>query len=138
MRQATKTTAPGRRIEGSDLESFLSGSTHVFVYESTPDNRRQTYIEWSYFRDDGRLVYVNTRWARDQNESQNNKWHVDGHRLCILNTHFSQDEKCYTIAVTANGRVQYFIDQPGDPADGLLTKVTDETYKGAPRDSVSR
>lgn len=128
MRQATKTTPVGRRIEGSDLQSFLSDKTHVFVYEKS--------IEWTHFRGDGRFVYLNTTWARDERGSENNTWRVDGRRLCILNTQFSQDEHCYTIAVTANGRVQYFIDQPGDPADGLLTKITTETYQGAPRDKV--
>ncbi len=137
MRQATKTTAAGRRIEGSELERFLSGRTHVFEYETTPDGRRGRYVEWSYFRADGRLVYLNTLWARDPNGSEKNRWHVDGQRLCILNTHMSQEEQCYTIAVTADERVQYFIDRRDDPADGLLTKVTTDAHEGAPRENAA-
>jgi len=133
MRQATKTTAAGRRIEGSELELFLRDKTHVFAYESTPDGRRERYIESTYFRADGRFVYLNTLWARDPNGSENDKWRVDGNRLCVVNTHMSQDEHCYTLAVNPDQRVQYFIDRPGDPSHGLLTKITTETYDGAPR-----
>jgi len=133
MREATKTTARGRSLEGAALQSFLSDRTHVFAYETTPDGRRDKYVEWNWFRADGRLVYLNTLWATDPEGSSNDKWSVDDRRVCILNTHFSQDEQCYAIAVTADGRVQYFISQPGDPADGLLTKVTNEVYEGAPR-----
>lgn len=138
MRAATNETPAGRRVMGSDLHALLNGRTHVFVYESTPDGRRERYVEWTHFRGDGRLVYLNTVWVRDESGSERNRWSVDGPRLCILNTHFSQDEQCYTIAVTADARVQYFIDRPGDPTDRLLTKVTTETYEGPPRDAASR
>ena len=32
--------------------------------------------------------------------------------------------RCYTIALKADGSVQYFVSQPGDSSDGLLTLET--------------
>ena len=42
----------------------------------------------------------------------------------------SEREQCYTIAVRPDGRVQYFIDDPGGDTNGLLTKIPDAVYDG--------
>src|SRR5262245_48233203 len=132
MREATRTTPAGRRVEGAALQQLLSGRTHVFIYGTTPDGRRQRYVEFTTFRAGGQFVYRNTLWAVDPNGRPDDHWRVDGKRLCILNSAFSQVEQCYTLAVRDDAQVQYFIDRPGDQTDGLLTKVTSEVHEGEP------
>jgi hypothetical protein len=61
---------------------------------------------------------VNTEWALNHDGNPDDHWRVDGPRLCVLNHALSQDEHCYTIAVTPDGRVQFYIDAPGDEFDG--------------------
>lgn len=130
MQAATRETARGADVAGDALTRAVSGRTHVFTYQVTPDGRRERYVESTYFRPDGRLVYRNTLWAMDPDGRDGDHWRVDGDRLCILNGGFSSDEQCYRLAVEADGRIQYYVAEPGHEADGLLTKVTDRVTDG--------
>jgi hypothetical protein len=59
-------------------------------------------------------------------------WQVDGERLCVLNGAFSADEHCYRLATQPDGRMHYYVADPGNEADRLLTKVTDRVIDGPP------
>lgn len=72
------------------------------------------------------------RIARSREGRAGDHWRIEGPRLCVLNGDFSPDEQCYRIAVLADGRVQYYIDAPGQEAHGLLTKVTSVILQGPP------
>lgn len=132
MRDATRSAPVGQRFAGKALTAQLSGKTHVFVYQTNPGGKKKRYVEQKYYRPDGRLVYVNTEGARAPDESESNYWRVEGDRLCAVNVVVSTEERCYTIAVQTNGKVQYFIAEQGSEYDGLLSLVTDEVRDGAP------
>ena len=132
MKTATAQTARGRAVEGEELRAMVNGKTHVFEYERGPGGRSGPYIEYSYFRPDGRFVYRNSLWALDPNGREEDAWRVDGGQLCILNTSFTSSEQCYSLAVTAAGKIQYYISQPGDDSDGLLTKIPTRVLDGPP------
>jgi hypothetical protein len=130
MRAATAGTARGRDVAGDELRGLVQGKTHESVYQQAPGGERKRYVERSYFAPDGRFVYLNSLWARDPAGRVGSRWSVDGPRLCVLNLDMSEREQCYTIAVRPDGRVQYFIDDPGSDTNGLLTKVPDAVYDG--------
>lgn len=132
MRSATQQTTRGTDVAGDALTRMVSGRTHVFEYGSAPGGRAERYVEYSYFRPDGRFVYRNTQWATNPDGRDGDYWRVDGPRLCVLNGSFSADEHCYRLAEQRDGRVQYYIAQPGDDADGLLTKITNRIVDGPP------
>ena len=132
MKAATQQTARGADVAGDALTRLVSGRTHVFVYQTSPGGRAERYVEYAYFRPDGHFVYRNSLWAKNPDGRDGDHWHVDGPRLCMLNAEFSSTEQCYRLAVRQDGRVQYYIDDPGSETDRLLTKVTDDVIEGAP------
>jgi hypothetical protein len=132
MRMATSQTARGADVAGDALTRLVSGRTHVFEYGTSPGGRAGRYVEYSYFRPDGRFVYRNTEWATDPQGRDGDHWRVDGARLCVLNGDFSSDEKCYRLAVQPDARVQYYIAETGADTDALLTKVTTRILDGPP------
>ena len=132
MKAATAEQARGRAIVGEELTALVSGKTHVFEYGSDPLGKRGRYVEYHYFRPDGRYVFLNTMLQSDPEGKPEDRWRVDGSRLCTINTWFSSDEHCFAIALLPNGRVQYYIDEPGDQTHGLLTKVTNAVQDSAP------
>ena len=132
MKAATHEIPRGTDAAGDALTRLVSGRTHVFVYSTSPTGRAERYVEWSYFRPDGRFVYRNNQWALDPDGRDGDHWRVDGNRLCVVNQAMTHDEQCYRLAVQAEGRVQYYVAAPGDETDGLLTKVTDAVTEGPP------
>jgi hypothetical protein len=138
MRAATAQTTVGRRLEGEALVAFLTDHTHVSVFDRTPSGQHKRYVEYRYYGPGGRFVYVNTEWAVNPEGNREDHWRVDGPRLCVLNHSLSQDEHCYTIAVAPDGRVQFFIDAPGEESDGLLTSIVSIVEEGPPRLDVPR
>jgi hypothetical protein len=132
MRAATQQTTRGTDVAGDALGKLVSGKTHVFEYGTAPGGRAERYVEYSYFRPDGRFVYRNTQWATAPDGRDGDHWRVDGPRLCVLNGSFSADEHCYRLARQSDGRVQYYVAEPGDETDGLLTKITNRIIDGPP------
>ena len=130
MRAATAQTAHGTDVAGDDLQRLVAGKTHESVYERTPSGERGRYVERSYFAPDGRFVYTNSTWARNPDGRDGARWRVGGPRLCILNPDMTSTEQCYTIAVLPDGRVQYFIDAPGEETHGLLTRIPTSVHDG--------
>lgn len=131
MRAATRTTPPGERLVGPELVAEVSGRAHLFVYERTPDGRRERYAEKLYFRADGRLVYTNTLWRLDPEGLPEDRWRLDADRLCFVNNSFERGvEHCFALARRRDGRLQYAYAEPGGEYDGLLTRVTDAVLEG--------
>ena len=130
MQAATARTTRGVDVAGEDLRRLVSGKTHESIFERTPSGERRRYVERSHFAPDGRFVYTNSTWARSPEGRDGARWRVDGPRLCIVNPDFTSTEQCYTIAVRPDGRVQYFIDEPGDETHGLLTKIPTTVHDG--------
>lgn len=131
MREATRTTPPGERLTGDALAGTVAGRAHLFVYESRPDGSRGRYVEKFYFRADGRLVYTNTTWRLDPEGLPEDRWRLDGDRLCYLNNSFERGvERCFALARRADGRLQYSFAEPGGEYDGLLTRVTSAVVAG--------
>jgi len=130
MRAATAQSERGTDVSGEDLRRLVADKTHESVYERTPSGEQQRYVERSYFGPDGRFIYTNSAWARDPGGREGAHWRVDGPRLCILNPDMTSTEQCFTIAVRPDGRVQYFIDAPGQETNGLLTKIPTAVYDG--------
>ena len=132
MQAATRETARGTNVAGDALVGLVSGRTHEFVYQVAPSGHAGRYVEWCYFRPDGRFVYRNNQWALDPDGRDGDHWRVDGDRLCVVNQAMTSQEQCYRVAVQAEGRVQYYVAAPGNETDGLLTKITDAVTEGPP------
>jgi hypothetical protein len=130
MRTATAQSSRGADVSGDDLRRLVAGKTHESVFERTPSGERRRYVERSYFAPDGRFVYTNSAWARSPGGRDGARWRVDGPRLCILNPDFTSEEQCYAVAIRPDGRVQYFIDAPGQETHGLLTKIPTAVHDG--------
>ena len=138
MRAATEQTPAGRLLEGDALRDFLQEKTRVSVFEMDPSGRRTRYVEYRYYAAGGRFVYMNNEWAIDPAGNPDDRWRVDGPRLCVLNHSLSQDEHCYGVAVAPDGAVQFYIDDPGSEYHGLLTSVVRVVYDGPPRPEPRR
>jgi hypothetical protein len=130
MKAATAQQGRGTDVVGEDLRRLVSGKTHESVFARTPSGQKQRYVERSYFSPDGRFIYTNSLWVRDPEGREGATWRVDGPRLCIVNPNFTSEEQCYTIAVRGDGRVQYFVAEPGAETDGLLTKIPTAVHEG--------
>lgn len=132
MRSATATTEKGKLMEGEALRRLVSGKTHSFIYQTTPTGKRERYVEKLYFEPNGHLVYRNNQWALSADGKKEDYWKASGERFCVLLQDMGRDEQCFTLALLANGRVQYYIHRPGNETHGLLTKVTDRVDDGLP------
>lgn len=133
LKAATAEQPSGRFVASTDLAPLVSGRTHVFEYVSDPQGNKNRYVEYQFFRPDGRFVFMNTTYMKDPEGKPEDHWRVDGDRLCIVNTYLTQEERCFRLAVLPNGRIQYYISSPGTEWDKLLTKVTDQVLEGAPK-----
>jgi drug/metabolite transporter superfamily protein YnfA len=132
MRAATRTTPAGAPLAADQLAAAVVGATHVFVYTMRPDRRPGRYVEWYYFAPGGQFVYLNTMWAGERSGHAENRWRLDGDRLCFVNAAMTPEERCFRLARRADGRLQYSFAMPGDAHDGLLTRVTDAELAGPP------
>lgn len=131
MKAATRQQARGTPVAGDALRALLAGRTHEFDYQQDPLGRAGRYVEYYHFQRDGRLVFRNPPMP-PSGAQESDRWRVDGDRLCVVTAWLTADERCFTLAVLPNGRVQYFVHRPGDETDGLLTKVTSATFDGPP------
>ena len=132
MKAATRQQARGEAVGGAALRVLLTGRTHEFDYQQDPLGRPGRYVEYYHFQRDSRLVFSNPPLSASPGAVNDDRWRVDGDRLCVVTAWLSPDERCFTLAVLPNGRVQYFVQEPGDQADGLLTKVTNAVFDGPP------
>lgn len=133
MKESTAQTPRGRDVKAEELEALVSGRTHIFIYGKTPSGGKGPYITYHYYRPDGQFVFLNTESESNFDGREGDHWRVDGNRLCVIRQWYSHEEGCFRLAVLPNGRVQYYIDDPGGDYHGLLTTITDEIQEGPPQ-----
>lgn len=133
MQAATQQTTRGQDLSGSALTAALAGKTLVDRYQRSPYGRAEPYVVQKHFASDGRFVVVDQPREYGALTNDQDRWRVDGPRLCIKGPPSQSEWKCYRMAVTSDGALQWFIDAPGTPSHGLLTIVTREILNGPPR-----
>lgn len=132
MRLATAQTVRGKAVAGEALRQLVSERTWVAHYEIFPDGAKGQYRTYEYFRQDGQFIWAHNWHYGEPRAVAGDRWRVDGERLCIVHRHFSHREKCYTVALDAEGVIQLYIDAPGTPDHALLTRRVRNTARGAP------
>ncbi|MCV2219566.1 hypothetical protein [Thauera sp. Sel9] len=134
MRLSTQQTPRGTDLVGDALAAALAGKTLVNRYPQAPGNKHGPYVVRRYFAPDGHFVFSDEpqimHWP--SSDDANHRWRVDGERLCIQGPPSPREWKCYRMARTGDGALQWFIDEPGDSFDGLITIVTREILDGSP------
>lgn len=133
MRTATQQTQRGTDLAGDTLRAALSGKTLVNRYELRPGGPRGAYVIRRHFAADGRYVVVDEPNVAGARSDDTHRWRVEGPQLCMKGPPWPAEWKCYRMARTAAGALQWFIDDPGSPYDRQLTIVTSEIMDGPPR-----
>jgi len=128
MQDATRQTPRGAPLAGPALLDAVAGRTHLFEYETRPNGERVRYVVTDFFARDGHLVHLD-HWAARKADPQD-AWRIDGGRLCERIAAYSTTERCFALALDAQGRIQYYVDAPGEPSHGLLTSVTSRVIDG--------
>lgn len=132
-RLSTQQTVRGRPVAGEELVNRVSERTWISEYQGFPNKEPGTHRTYDYFRKDGQFFWSDN-WIYNKFEVvAENRWRVDGPRLCVLNQHYSHIEKCYTAALDAQQGIQLYIDAPGEANHGLLTRTIRLTTQGAPQ-----
>lgn len=132
MRAATAQVARGQDLAGDSLRNVLVGRTWVVRYRSFPGGRQGDYTLYRHFEPDGRLRYIDNWLSPTGTVNDEDRWEVDGARLCLLQTRLSQTPSCYRVAQAAGAALQLYVDEPGVGYDGLLTSVISEFIDGPP------
>ncbi|HVT33475.1 MAG TPA: hypothetical protein VHE32_12555 [Rhodanobacteraceae bacterium] len=132
MRAATDATARGTDLIGDDLVAEVVGKTLVDRYDTRPDGEAGSYVMQRYFADGGRFVIVDSPAFESPMASDRDRWRVEREKLCIQGPPEPESWKCYRLARTSDGALQWFIADSGSPYDGLLTVVTREILEGPP------
>jgi hypothetical protein len=134
MKAATNETQRGAALEGAELVRALSGKTLVNRFEVRPDGSHGSFVVQRYFAEDGHFSLTDNPHIYSQYGSENFRWRVQQDQLCILGEPVQPDTwKCYRMARTSDGALQWYIAEPGSAYDGLLTSVTTEIHGGQPK-----
>ncbi len=120
-RLASHQAEPAQRLAGEALSSFLAGKSHVSEYRKSSADAKPHYATYVYFRRDGQYLWLNTYERRDPATTAWGSWQVAGEVLCVTQERGQTLPQCYTLRLQADGTVQYWIHQPGDPFHGLIT-----------------
>jgi hypothetical protein len=133
MRTATAQRTRGIAIAGDALRQRLVERTWISEYEKFPNGARGPYRTYDYFRQDGQFIRGHNWVYGDPVPVPGDYWRVDGPRLCILNQTMSAQPACYAVALDAGQALQLYIDAPGTPNHGLLTRVIERSIAGPPK-----
>jgi hypothetical protein len=120
MKLASSQAAPARPVTGQALVQLLSGNSHVEAYRKSASDAKPYVTHYDYYGADGTFVGRDTHARRTPAYQEQGRWSVKGDSLCIVKT---GQENCYTVRLAADGAIQYWIDKPGDPFHGLLTRI---------------
>ena len=123
MKLSSAQTSEGRLLSGEELVSLLAGKSHVSEYRKSVDDSKPYLTSYDYFGADGSYIGSDTYSRRTTDYQDVGRWVVNGTSLCIVLVSPRTDEQCYTIRLEDNGAIQYWINKPGDPFDGLLTRT---------------
>lgn len=132
MRLATQQTERGQDLAGEALVQALSDKTLVKRFETFPNGKRGDYVSYTYYRAGGEYVLIDN-WIQPRWEADNpDRWTVEGARLCVMDEGWSSTPRCYRVARAADGALQFYVDDPEEPYDTLLTSVVREVLDGPP------
>ncbi len=132
MRAATAQVARGTDLAGERLRDVVAGRTWVVRYGSFPNGQKGDYVLYRHFEPAGRLRHVDNWLSPTAATSDEDRWTVDGARLCLLQTRIAQTPSCYRVALAAGGTLQLYVDDPDAGYDGLLTSIVSEFIEGPP------
>lgn len=132
MRAATSGTPRGKELVGDDLVAAVLGKTLVDRYDKRPDGKPGPYVVRRYFGNDGHFAVVDSPPLESPMASNEDRWRIEHDALCIKGPPEPEQWKCYRLARTDDGALQWFIAESGSPYDGLLTVVTREILDGQP------
>lgn len=133
LRAATAQTARGAAVEGEALRKLVAGRTWISEYERFPDGSPGPHRTYDYFREDGQFIWAHN-WVHGEAKAvAGDQWRVQGPRLCITHQHLSREAKCHTVALDTKQAIQLYIDTPGTPNHGLLTRVITRSEAGPPQ-----
>lgn len=133
LRLATQQTARGAPLAGEALRALVAGRTWVSEFGAFPNGSPGSFRTQEYFREDGQFIWAHNWIQGEASAVPGDTWQVDGDRLCIRHQYWSQDVRCYSAAVGAQGEIQLYIDAPGTPNHGLLTRTIGHTQAGPPQ-----
>ncbi len=133
LRAATAQTPRGTPVEGVALRALVAERTWISEYERFPDGSPGPHRTYDYFREDGQFIWAHTWVYGEAKAMAGDYWRVEGSRLCWRNQRMWQEAKCYTVALDAKAGIQLYIDAPGTPNHGLLTRVIKRSEAGPPK-----
>ncbi len=109
-------------VVGNALVALLSGNTHVEAFRKRADDSKPYLTTYDYYAPDGIFIGRDTHSRRTVEYQDVGRWKVEADTLCVDLPAWKADPRCYTIRLAPDGAIQYWIRQPGDPFDGLLTR----------------
>lgn len=132
LRAASEQTPRGSPLTGAALRERVMERTWSSEFERFPNGDAGPYRTYHYFRQDGQLIWVHNWIYGEAKAVPGDRWRVEETRLCMVHQHFSHQENCYTMALDARGALQLYIDAPGTPNHGLITRVIRNSLAGPP------
>lgn len=130
---ATRQTPRGAALTTATLTAAIVGKTLINRYGQPPWGKPEPYVLQQHFAPGGKYVVVDAPRAYGQSASDQDRWRVENDQLCIKGPPNAQRWQCYRMARAADGALQWYVDDPGSPADKQLTVVTQEIVDGPPR-----
>lgn len=130
---ATRQTPRGAALTTATLTAAIVGKTLVNRYERPPWGKPEPYVLQQHFAAGGKYVVVDNPSVYGQSASAQDRWRVENDQLCIQGPPNAHRWQCYRMARAADGALQWYVDDPGSPADKQLTVVTREIVDGPPR-----
>lgn len=118
---ASSQAAAAQPLSGDVLIRMLSGNSHVNEFRKEVLDVKPYFTSYHYFRPDGVYIVRDTYSRRTSGYEAVGSWQVQQNLLCVSETSEAKESNCFTLKVTANGVIQYWIHKPGDPFHGLLT-----------------
>lgn len=130
---ATRQTPRGATLSTAMLTAAIVGKTLINRYGRPPWGKPEPYVLQQHFAPGGRYVVVDAPSTYGQSASTQDRWRVENDQLCIQGPPNAHRWQCYRMARAADGALQWYVDDPGAPADKQLTVVTREIVDGPPR-----
>lgn len=130
MKLSSAQAVAAASVSGQALVRLLAGNTHVEAYRKRSGDPKPYLTTYDYYGLDGSFVGRDTHSRRTIDYQDLGRWSVDGNVLCVIVQSIEAEENCYTVRLMANGAIQYWIYKPGDPFDGLLTRIVNIVRPG--------
>jgi hypothetical protein len=119
MKISSAEAPAARLLSGEELVSLLAGKSHISEYRKRARDPKPYFTIYDYFGADGSYIGRDTYARRTTDYQHVGRWAVNGTSLCIA----ASEEHCYSIRLEDNGAIQYWVNEPGNQFDGLITRV---------------